>query len=225
MLQSVTEACAVEASVGAETLRPGYLLLCDEVSAIVFVRCLNTISSGDFILACPLVRITSLAKSGATSGNIGTGVSARFTIPTPPDAGRRNIKQGRQLTMNIKRNAGVARHIGSYSDGVEIVDAQRILYVSGTPGIEHESGSLPESFAEQAALAWINVIRILGEADMAVEDIVKLTQHLVRRDDLIVYRDIRSRYLGDCAPASMLTILPGLVWPNMLIELEVVAAR
>jgi 2-iminobutanoate/2-iminopropanoate deaminase len=127
--------------------------------------------------------------------------------------------------MNIKRNAGVARHIGSYSDGVEIVDAQRILYVSGTPGIEHESGSLPESFGEQAELAWTNVIRILGEADMAVEDIVKLTQHLVRREDLVVYRDIRSRHLGDCAPASMLTILPGLVWPNMLIELEVVAAR
>lgn len=127
--------------------------------------------------------------------------------------------------MNIKRNAGVARHIGSYSDGVEIVDAQRILYVSGTPGIDHESGDLPDSFSEQAELAWTNVIRILGEADMGVEDIVKLTQHLVRREDLAAYREIRSRHLGDCAPASMLTLLPGLVWPNMLIELEVVAAR
>jgi 2-iminobutanoate/2-iminopropanoate deaminase len=127
--------------------------------------------------------------------------------------------------MNIKRNAGIARHIGSYSDGVEIVGAQRILYVSGTPGIDHESGHLPDSFSGQAELAWINVIRILSEADMGVEDIVKLTQHLIRREDLVAYREIRSRYLGDCAPASMLTLLPGLVWPNMLIELEVVAAR
>jgi len=84
---------------------------------------------------------------------------------------------------------------------------------------------LPEGFSEQADLAWKNVIRILGEADMGVEDIVKLTQHLVRREDLQSYREIRSRHLGECAPASMLTILPGLVWPNMLIELEVVAAK
>ena len=127
--------------------------------------------------------------------------------------------------MNVKRNAGIARHIGSYSDAVEISDAKRILYVSGTPGIDGDSGKLPESFSEQADLAWKNVIRILGEADMGVEDIVKLTQHLIRREDLQAYREIRSRHLGECAPASMLTILPGLVWPNMLIELEVVAAK
>ena len=70
-----------------------------------------------------------------------------------------------------------------------------------------------------------NIVRILAEADMGVEDIVKLTQHLIRRDDLTVYRDIRTRYLGTCAPASMLTFLPELVWPDMLIELEVVAAQ
>ncbi|MGD8790336.1 MAG: RidA family protein [Burkholderiales bacterium] len=127
--------------------------------------------------------------------------------------------------MNIQRNAGIARHIGSYSDGVEIVDAKRILYVSGTPGIDGDSGDLPESFAEQAELAWKNILHILAQADMGVEDIVKLTQHLVRREDMQAYRDIRSRYLGTCAPASMLTLLPGLVWPNMLIELEVVAAK
>ena len=127
--------------------------------------------------------------------------------------------------MNVQRNASIARHVGSYSDAVEIIDAKRILYVSGTPGIDGDSGDIPESFAEQADLAWKNVICILGEADMGVEDIVKLTQHLVRREDLQSYRDIRSRYLGECAPASMLTILPGLVWPNMLIELEVVAAK
>ena len=127
--------------------------------------------------------------------------------------------------MNVQRNAGIARHVGTYSDAVELIDAKRILYVSGTPGIESDSGDLPESFDEQADLAWKNVIKILSEADMGVEDIVKLTQHLIRREDLQSYRDIRSRYLGECAPASMLTILPGLVWPNMLIELEVVAAK
>ena len=127
--------------------------------------------------------------------------------------------------MNKKHSAGIARHIGTYSDAVEIVDAKRILYVSGTPGIEQDSGHLPDGFVEQADLAWQNIVRILEHANMGVEDIVKLTQHLIRREDMSAYRDIRSRYLGECAPASMLTLLPGLVWPNMLRELEVVAAK
>ena len=127
--------------------------------------------------------------------------------------------------MSRKINAGVARHVGSYSDAVEISSAKRIVYVSGTPGINSDNGKLPESFAEQAELAWKNIIQILSEADMGVEDIVKLTQHLIRREDLVAYRDIRTKYLGKCAPASMLTFLPELVWPDMLIELEVVAAK
>jgi len=110
-------------------------------------------------------------------------------------------------------NAGVAHHVGSYSDAVEISAAKRIIYVSGTPGIDDNSGRLPESFAEQADLAWKNIVRIHAEADIGVEDIVKLTQHLIRRDDLTAYRDIRTKYLGTCAPASMLTFLPELVWP------------
>jgi len=127
--------------------------------------------------------------------------------------------------VNRTINAGVAHHVGSYSDAVEINGAKRIVYVSGTPGINSDSGKLPESFAEQADLAWKNIVQILSEADMGVEDIVKLTQHLIRREDLAGYRDIRTQYLGECAPASMLTFLPELVWPDMLIELEVVAAK
>ena len=122
-------------------------------------------------------------------------------------------------------NAGIARHVGQYSDAVRITDATEILLVSGTPGIEADSGHLPDSFAAQAELAWRNIVRILQEADMDVRHIAKLTQHLTRREDLAAYRDIRHRYLDGHVPASMLTFLPGLVWPNMLIELEVVAAR
>jgi len=127
--------------------------------------------------------------------------------------------------MNRSINVGVAARVGTYSDAMEIAPGKRILYVSGTPGIDSNSGDLPESFTEQAELAWENIALILAEANMGVEDIVKLTQHLIRREDMQSYREIRTRYLGDCRPASMLTLLPGLVWPNMLIELEVVAAK
>ena len=127
--------------------------------------------------------------------------------------------------MNRMLNVGVAARIGTYSDGVEIAPGKRMLYVSGTPGLSAETGLLPDTFVDQADLAWRNIKAILAEAGMSVEDIVKLTQYLIRRSDLTAYRDIRSCHLGTCRPASMLAFVPELVWPNMLIELEVVAAK
>jgi len=127
--------------------------------------------------------------------------------------------------MNRIVNAGVAARVGTYSDAVEITPGKRMLYISGTPGLSAETGQVPEAFVDQAELAWTNIKAILAEAGMGVENIVKLTQYLVRRDDLAAYRDIRSRHLGASRPASMLLFVPELVWPNMLIELEAVAAK
>ncbi len=127
--------------------------------------------------------------------------------------------------MNRQIATGVAAQVGTYSDAIEVPAGSALLYVSGTPGIDAESGELPDSFAEQAEIAWKNILSILAAANMGPEDIVKITQHLTRREDLADYRAIRTRYLGNHRPASMLTFLSGLVWPNMLIELEVVAAK
>lgn len=121
-------------------------------------------------------------------------------------------------------NAGVAQRIGTYSDAIEVPDNARWLMTAGTPGLRAD-GTLPEDFSEQATLAWENVIAILRTADMSIRDIVKVTHYLIRRSDLEAYRPIRSRFLGDARPASMLSFVTGLVWPEMLIELEIVAAR
>ena len=127
--------------------------------------------------------------------------------------------------MNRLVNVGIAARIGTYSDAVLAVDGKRVLYTAGTPGLDAASGAVPEGFVEQAELAWTNVKTVLAEAGMGVDDIVKLTQYLVRRQDLGPYRDIRARHLGNHRPASMLAFVPELVWPNMLFELEVVAVK
>ncbi|MFZ6750507.1 RidA family protein [Undibacterium sp. Ren11W] len=126
--------------------------------------------------------------------------------------------------MNTQHNAGVAMHIGRYSDSVAVTSSAKILFVSGTPGTNLD-GTLPIDFETQARLAWDNVIRILASADMQVKDIVKLTQTLIRREDLDAYRAIRNDYLGELRPASMLSFVDGLIWPEILIELELIAAR
>ncbi len=127
--------------------------------------------------------------------------------------------------MNRSVNAGVAARIGSYSDAVEVSGATRVLHTSGTPGVDPATGKLPSEFADQAEQAWRNIESIHSEAGMGVEHIVKQTQTKIRREDLAAYRDIRSRHLGEHRPASMLSFVSELVWPDMLIELEVVASK
>lgn len=126
--------------------------------------------------------------------------------------------------MNTPRNAGIAEKIGKYSDAIEIPTGARWLVTSGTPGLDAE-GRLPEDFETQASQAWENVLRLLHAADMGIEDIVKITQTLTRSSDLPAYRSIRTKYLGNARPASMLSFVNELIWPNVLIELEVVAAK
>jgi enamine deaminase RidA (YjgF/YER057c/UK114 family) len=126
--------------------------------------------------------------------------------------------------MNEKYNVGVSAKIGLYSDGVVIPPGARVLHTSGTPGIDGD-GMLPEDFVGQATLAWENIHKILAGAGMGVEDIVKINQFLVRPEDMPAYREVRTRALGDARPASTLLFVPALVWPNMLIEVEVIAAK
>lgn len=128
------------------------------------------------------------------------------------------------MDKNRHIDVGVASKLGKYSDAVVTVEGRRWLYTSGTPGLAAD-GSLPPDFESQARLAWTHIIEMLEAADMEVGDIVKLTQSLVRPGDLDTYRAIRNEYLGDARPASMLSFVSALVMPDMLIELEVVAAK
>ena len=119
---------------------------------------------------------------------------------------------------------GIARQIGLYSDAIEAKPNLCWLITSGTPGFT-DAGKIPADIAGQSELAWENILRVLSKADMTVHDIVKLTQYLTRGEDIKAYAPIRNRFLGAARPASMLLVIPQLVWPSLLVEVEVIAAK
>lgn len=125
---------------------------------------------------------------------------------------------------NRMHDIGVARQIGPYSDAVEVPAGARWLFTAGTPGLTRD-GALPADIAGQAELAWTHVVAALREADMTVHDLVKVTHYLLRASDIPAYAQIRSRFLGDARPASMLLIVPGLVRSEFLLEIEACAAK
>jgi enamine deaminase RidA (YjgF/YER057c/UK114 family) len=126
--------------------------------------------------------------------------------------------------VNTPHDIGVAAHIGKYSDAVEAGAGSRWLALSGTPGMR-EDGTIPDDFEEQAVLAWTNVCAALDRAGFGVGDLVKITQYLTSADDIATHAAVRARFLGDARPASMLVVVPALVWPEMKIEVEGWAAR
>jgi enamine deaminase RidA (YjgF/YER057c/UK114 family) len=119
---------------------------------------------------------------------------------------------------------GVARQIGAYSDAVEVARGARWLMTAGTPGLAG-NGDLPAGFVAQAELAWQHLTALLARADMNVHDLVKVTHYLVRAADVAAYAPVRERFLCGARPASMLLIVPALVRPGFLLEIEAVAAR
>jgi 2-iminobutanoate/2-iminopropanoate deaminase len=127
--------------------------------------------------------------------------------------------------MNTKHSqAGVAAQIGLYSDGVEVPSQARWLYTAGTPGLRPD-GTLPETFEEQVEQTWRNILTILESASMGVEDIVKVTQYLMRREDIQANAAARNRFLDGARPTSMMSVVAGLVRPEFLVEIEVYAAK
>ncbi len=126
--------------------------------------------------------------------------------------------------MNTSHDIGVAARIGAYSDAIEVAAGARWLAISGTPGMGRD-GAIPSGFEAQAELAWSNVCAALESAGFTVDDLVKITQYLTSAGDIAAHAAIRARFLGSARPASMLVVVPALVWPEMSIEVEAWAAR
>lgn len=126
--------------------------------------------------------------------------------------------------MNRAIDTGIAANIGAFSDAMQVDPGSRLLVTAGTVGVRPD-GTCPESFAEQAEQAWANIARALEQAGMTVNDLIKVNQYLLRREDLAAYREVRARYASDPLPASTLVFVAALVRPEWLIEIEAWAAK
>ena len=120
--------------------------------------------------------------------------------------------------------SGVAPPAAPYVHGMEVPPGARWLFVSGQIGV-HPDGRPGAGAREQAELAWRNIAVILASAGMALTDIVKVTTYSTSPGYLPVLRAVREEVLGTHLPASTLLVISGLARPELLLEIEVYAAR
>lgn len=110
---------------------------------------------------------------------------------------------------------------GGYSQAFEVTHSDRQLFISGQIPVDLD-GDVPQSFEDQALLAWRNIEAQLNAADMKLSDIVKHTTFLADRKYCDANSKIRNRVLKDHHPA--LTVVIATIYDEAwLLEIEAIA--
>jgi 2-iminobutanoate/2-iminopropanoate deaminase len=117
---------------------------------------------------------------------------------------------------------GIYAATSDYAHAMEVSGAARLLFVAGTMGLD-ETGGAPQSLDVQLQLIWKNIRRILAEADMTTDNIVRLTSYL--RDASFAEANARARTEalgGRRIPTT--AIIARTLSDDWLVEIEVIAA-
>jgi 2-iminobutanoate/2-iminopropanoate deaminase len=100
----------------------------------------------------------------------------------------------------------------------------RWLYISGQVGATPD-GTILKGFEAQAAQCWRNIIAILAAAGMGVEDLVKVNIFVTGAQHVAASRTIRDAALEGAQPASTFLVVAALAHPDLVVEIEAVAAK
>ena len=100
-----------------------------------------------------------------------------------------------------------------------------LIFVAGQVSVD-ESGNLigPGDAAAQAEQVFRNLERVLAGCGARMADIVKMNVFLTDARHLPALREVRQRYLSDHTPTSTVVQVVALARPELLMEIEVVAA-
>jgi len=117
---------------------------------------------------------------------------------------------------------GIYPATSDYVHAIEVQAPARILFVSGTMGLD-EHGVAGKSLDEQLALLWSNIRTILASAGMTTDNIMRLTSYL--RDPAYAEANAaaRTRALGSRRIPTTAIVAQTLA-ADWLVEIEVIAA-
>jgi enamine deaminase RidA (YjgF/YER057c/UK114 family) len=101
----------------------------------------------------------------------------------------------------------------------------RVLHITGQVAWDEDGQIVGKGDAEeQMRMCFRNVARILEAVGGELHDIVSLTIYFLQRADLPAVQKVRSEHFTAAnAPASILIQTPGLVVPELLVELVPIA--
>jgi len=119
---------------------------------------------------------------------------------------------------------------GRFSEVVTVRNAGKIIYLGGV-GAEDESSAQGGvmrhlgDFGAQCRYAWDKIKRLLEKHGATVENIDKVVTYMTDvRDFSEAGKCQTEAFAGAIQPAGTVVVVAALVWPGMLIEVDVTAA-
>lgn len=109
---------------------------------------------------------------------------------------------------------------------VVTTDARKTIFISGQIGLDPQ-GKVQDGLRAQTVRVLENLKTALASAGATFDDIVKITYFIVnlKPDDRAIVREVRASYLNSAhPPASTMIGVQALALPELLIEIEAIAA-
>jgi enamine deaminase RidA (YjgF/YER057c/UK114 family) len=119
---------------------------------------------------------------------------------------------------------GVRSSGGRFSHVGEIGPNARLFYLAGQTGTDAQ-GVSPPDFEAQAELVYRNITTVLKECGLGMDNLVKVNVYLINPEHTDAWRRTQKKAFGDVVPASTLVFVGRLARPELLIEVEAVAAK
>ena len=111
-----------------------------------------------------------------------------------------------------------------YTHIVEVTGPARIIYISGQIAYDKDGKIVGAGdMKAQAEQVFKNLETALAAAGATFADVVKMNSYITDMSKVQVVRDVRARYFTDATPASTFVEVKGLVRPELLLEIEVIA--
>jgi len=128
--------------------------------------------------------------------------------------------------MNRAHNpAGMPPAASRYSQAIEAEAGSRLIVVSGQVGND-PTGKVAQGFEAQCELAFRNVERALAAGGMTLADVIRFNTYVTDPRYITTFREVRDRMVKADPPAtSTLVVVTALAGPDMLVEIEVIAAK
>ena len=112
-----------------------------------------------------------------------------------------------------------------YTHIVEVTGPGKTIYISGQIALDKDGNLVGAgNMKAQAEQVFKNLESALAAAGAKFSDVVKMNTFITDMDKAAAVREVRARYFGDTTPASTLVQVVKLARPELLLEIEVIAA-
>lgn len=128
------------------------------------------------------------------------------------------------MKINELVSAQLSEPLGVYSQAIEVIHPEKTVFVSGITSRDKEGNVVGENDIKlQTETVLLSIKAILEEANLTLNDIVKMTLYIRDMEMFSEIHEVRARYFSKPYPACAMLEVSRMVSKEHLIEIDAIA--